>query len=84
METRDDDGNPASRNDARLKRALEHPVRSQIFTAVAEEPAGSLKALADQVGIPMYQLSYHYRVLARLGAVPALDSQDVASADSGV
>ena len=54
--------------DPRLVKALAHPLRVQIL-AVLEERVASPSGLAEQLGAPLGNVSYHVRTLADLGLV---------------
>jgi predicted ArsR family transcriptional regulator len=56
-------------NDPRVLRAVAHPVRSRILTEL--DARGSLRAadVAQVLGIPANQASFHLRSLARFGLV---------------
>jgi DNA-binding transcriptional ArsR family regulator len=52
--------------DPRLVKALAHPLRVQIL-GVLEERVASPSALAEELGAPLGNVSYHVRTLAELG-----------------
>jgi DNA-binding transcriptional ArsR family regulator len=52
--------------DPRLVKALAHPLRVQILTAL-EERVASPSDLAEELGAPLGNVSYHVRTLADLG-----------------
>src|SRR5919199_6439256 len=52
--------------DPRLVKALAHPLRVQILT-VLEERVASPSDLAEELGAPLGNVSYHVRTLADLG-----------------
>src|SRR4051794_8444742 len=52
--------------DPRLVKALAHPLRVQILT-VLEERTASPSDLAEELGAPLGNVSYHVRTLADLG-----------------
>jgi DNA-binding transcriptional ArsR family regulator len=53
-------------NDPRLVKALAHPLRVQIL-AVLQDRAASPSTLADELSAPLGNVSYHVRILAKLG-----------------
>jgi len=52
-------------NDPRLVKALAHPLRVSILTAL-EHRVASPSELADELGVPLPNLSYHIRMLVQL------------------
>ena len=54
--------------DARLAKALAHPLRVRLLAALNEEVA-SPNQLAEQVEQPLQNVSYHVRVLLSLGCI---------------
>src|ERR687886_2662200 len=52
--------------DPRLVKALAHPLRVQILT-VLEERTASPSDLAEELGAPLGNVSYHVRTLTELG-----------------
>lgn len=54
--------------DARLVKAIAHPLRFKVLTLLNEGVA-SPKKLADRLGEPLGTVSYHVRILADLGCV---------------
>ena len=59
---------PAELIDARLAKALAHPLRVRELAALNEAVA-SPNQLAEQVGEPLQNVSYHVRVLHGLGCI---------------
>jgi DNA-binding transcriptional ArsR family regulator len=55
-------------SDPRIIKALTHPLRIQILAALDERTA-SPSELADELGAPLGNVSYHVRTLADLGLV---------------
>ena len=53
-------------NDPRLVKALAHPLRVQIL-AVLQDRVASPSDLAEELGAPLGNVSYHVRTLAKLG-----------------
>jgi len=53
-------------NDPRLVKALAHPLRVQIL-AVLQDRTASPSDLSDELGAPLGNVSYHVRILAKLG-----------------
>ena len=53
-------------NDPRLVKALAHPLRVQIL-GVLEDRTASPSDLAEELGAPLGNVSYHVRILAQLG-----------------
>jgi DNA-binding transcriptional ArsR family regulator len=49
--------------------ALSHPLRRRILRMLADECARSPSDLAEELGVPLPDISYHVRVLAGRGAV---------------
>jgi len=70
-ETRPSKPRDATVNDPRVLRAIAHPVRVRILGEV--HAAGHLRAadVADALGIPANQASFHLRQLAKYGLVEA-------------
>ena len=60
------------RENRRLARALEHPLRRRIFAELNEQPA-SLSSLARALDVPLSMVGYHYAVLGAVGGVRATD-----------
>jgi DNA-binding transcriptional ArsR family regulator len=54
--------------DQRMVKALSHPLRMTILTALNEKVA-SPSELADELGEPLGNVSYHVRILADLGCI---------------
>ncbi|HEX7299603.1 MAG TPA: helix-turn-helix domain-containing protein [Solirubrobacteraceae bacterium] len=54
--------------DPRIVRALSHPVRHRVLVALNERVA-SPKELAAELGEPLGNVSYHTRVLVKLGCI---------------
>jgi DNA-binding transcriptional ArsR family regulator len=52
-------------NDPRLVKALAHPLRVQILRTL-EERTASPSELAEELGVPLPNLSYHIRMLVQL------------------
>ena len=55
-------------SDPRIIKALTHPLRIQILAALDERTA-SPSELADELGAPLGNVSYHVRQLAGLGLI---------------
>jgi DNA-binding transcriptional ArsR family regulator len=53
-------------NDPRLVKALAHPLRVQILTVLQDRTA-SPSDLAEELAAPLGNVSYHVRILAKLG-----------------
>jgi hypothetical protein len=58
--------------DPRLEAALAHPLRARMFAELSMR-ALDQSELADFLETPMWEVSYHYRVLERLGGIRAAD-----------
>src|SRR5262245_10525011 len=56
------------RLDPRIVRAIAHPLRHRLLVALNERTA-SPKELADELGEPLGNVSYHVRILAQLGCI---------------
>jgi DNA-binding transcriptional ArsR family regulator len=54
--------------DARLVKGLAHPLRIQILRAL-EDRIASPSEIADEIGAPLGNVSYHVRFLARMGLI---------------
>jgi DNA-binding transcriptional ArsR family regulator len=52
-----------------LINALTHPLRRQILRAMPRDETTSPRELAERLGQPLGNLSYHVRVLAKYGAL---------------
>lgn len=55
-------------DDPRLVKALAHPLRIQILNLLRDRVA-SPSELADEIGAPLGNVSYHVRFLARIGLI---------------
>lgn len=60
--------------------ALAHPLRRHILRTLAGDKPRSPRELADTLGKPLSNLSYHVRVLADCGAVKLVRKQRVRGA----
>jgi DNA-binding transcriptional ArsR family regulator len=60
---------PARLNDARIMRALAHPLRLRILALLASDGPASVTALSRRVGESTASVSYHLSQLARFGVV---------------
>jgi DNA-binding transcriptional ArsR family regulator len=60
---------PARLNDARVMRALAHPIRLRIIALLSEIGPASVSALAGHTGESTASVSYHLSQLARFGLV---------------
>jgi DNA-binding transcriptional ArsR family regulator len=60
---------PAGLIDARLAKALAHPLRVRLLAALNDEGVLSPNQLAEQVEEPLQNVSYHVRVLHSLGCI---------------
>lgn len=56
--------------DPRLEAALAHRLRARMFAELSVR-ALDQSELADLLGMPIWEASYHYRVLERLGGIRA-------------
>jgi DNA-binding transcriptional ArsR family regulator len=54
--------------DQRLAKALSHPLRARIF-AILNEQVASPNEMAEMIGEPLPNVSYHARVLVDLGCI---------------
>lgn len=63
--TSDEESSGISR---RLEEALEHPLRAQMFTELTSQSLEQAE-LAKVLGIPFATVSYHHRVLERVGGL---------------
>lgn len=59
-----------------LVKALNHPVRVKALTILTEEIA-SPKEIAEQIDVPLSNVSYHVRVLDELGLVEIREEESV-------
>lgn len=60
--------------------AVKHPLRRRVLRSVVErgdDRSISPKQLADRIGLPLSNVSYHVRVLVDCGAVRLVDTQPV-------
>lgn len=64
-----DQSSPQPLHDPRALRAIAHPVRSRILNEISAQ--GSLRAadIANELGIPANQASFHLRQLAKYGLI---------------
>lgn len=62
--------------DPRLVKALAHPLRIQIL-AILEERVASPSQIAEELGAPLGNVSYHVRQLAELGLISLVKTQPV-------
>jgi DNA-binding transcriptional ArsR family regulator len=60
--------------DARLVKGLAHPLRIQILRAL-EDRIASPSEIADEIGAPLGNVSYHVRFLARMGLIELSGTQ---------
>lgn len=60
-----------------LVNALNHRLRRQILRAMPDGNAASPRELADRLGEPLGNLSYHVRVLAECGALVLVEERRV-------
>jgi DNA-binding transcriptional ArsR family regulator len=60
---------PAGLIDARIAKALAHPLRVRLLAALNTEGVASPNQLAEQVEEPLQNVSYHVRVLLSLGCI---------------
>jgi DNA-binding transcriptional ArsR family regulator len=60
--------------DRRLVRAISHPIRHRVLVALTERVA-SPKELAAELGEPLGNVSYHTRVLAQMGAIELVKTE---------
>ncbi|MBN1609256.1 MAG: helix-turn-helix transcriptional regulator [Polyangiaceae bacterium] len=51
-----------------VAQACSHPLRSQILRILADQPR-SPKSVADELGEPLGNVSYHFQVLQKLDAI---------------
>ena len=59
----------ADEEQERLLKAISHPLRHRVLSAIDEAGEASPKAVAAQLGEPLGRVSHHVRVLAGLGAI---------------
>lgn len=69
----------SSRADQRLFKALGHPLRQRILAALNERDA-SPSQLADRLGEPLGNVSYHVKILEQNGAAELVETQAVRGA----
>lgn len=67
----------ADRDTDDLLLALRHPLRRQILHMLAGKQALSPRELADTLGQPLSNVSYHVRILADCGAVKLVRTRQV-------
>ena len=65
--------------DQRLVRAIGHPLRLRLLT-IFNERVASPSDLAAELGEPIGNVSYHTRILARLGCVELVKTKQVRGA----
>lgn len=65
--------------DRALVRVAGHPVKVRALTVLTERSA-SPKEIADQLGIPIGQVSYHVRVLEQMGMIELIGTRQVRGA----
>jgi DNA-binding transcriptional ArsR family regulator len=65
--------------DQRLVKALGHPLRQRILQQIRQEPA-SPSELADQLGEPLGNVSYHVKILAECQAIELVRTAPVRGA----
>jgi DNA-binding transcriptional ArsR family regulator len=67
----------ADRDTDDLLLALRHPLRRQILHMLGGKQARSPRELADMLGQPLSNVSYHVRILADCGAVKLVRTRQV-------
>ena len=65
--------------DRALVKVVGHPVKVRALTVLTERSA-SPKEIADQLGIPIGQVSYHVRVLEQMGMIELIGTRQVRGA----
>jgi DNA-binding transcriptional ArsR family regulator len=65
--------------DERLARAMAHPTRAKVLSALSERTA-SPKELEGVLGIPLSNLAYHCRELLKFGCIEVVDREQVRGA----
>ncbi|HEX8753515.1 MAG TPA: winged helix-turn-helix domain-containing protein [Solirubrobacterales bacterium] len=65
--------------DARYARALNHPLRAKIL-AVLGERAASPVDLEPVLGVPLSNISYHFRELEKFGLIEAVEQRQIRGA----
>ena len=70
---------PTSGLDPAIVKALAHPMRMRVLSRLNEVVA-SPKELADEFGVSLPMLSYHFRVLADIGAIELVSETQVRGA----
>src|SRR5437588_2926783 len=58
--------------DPRVAKAFSHPLRAKILTILGQRRA-SPRQLADELGVPLQNLSYHVRALVGLKLIRLVD-----------
>lgn len=66
------DGSKHEALDTQLIKALSHPVRARAL-AILNERVASPKEIADELGLPVGNVSYHVNTLNKLGCVELVD-----------
>ncbi len=61
-------------DDPRLVRGLAHPLRVEILRSL-EDRVASPREVADEIGAPLANVSYHVRFLARVGLVELVETR---------
>lgn len=66
--------------DNRLAKALAHPMRVSILAAASVQPKISPAEFAREQGVPVQKVSYHFKALAKYGALELVDVRPVRGA----
>jgi DNA-binding transcriptional ArsR family regulator len=70
-------GGDSNVENARLHKALSHPLRRQILTALDSGRVASPAELAAELDVHLSNISYHFKTLVRLEAIELVDTQPV-------
>ena len=66
--------------DNRLAKALAHPMRVSILAAASVQSKISPAEFAREQGVPVQKVSYHFKALAKYGALELVDERPVRGA----
>jgi DNA-binding transcriptional ArsR family regulator len=70
-------GGNAKEKSARLHKALSHPLRQQILAALDGGRVASPTELGTELGVPLGNIAYHFKMLLRLDAIELVSTKPV-------
>jgi DNA-binding transcriptional ArsR family regulator len=73
-------GGDVKDKNARLHKALSHPLRVKILTALGAGRVASPAELASELDAPLANISYHFQMLLRLDAIELVSTKPVRGA----